>query len=103
MELLNRAVALKDQDPSGYVARGWYYFWVSGNLREAEADFRRSVALSNGLNASAWQGLGDTLARLGQRKEAVEAYRKYLVARPPTATHHDEAIRQTIKKLLSEP
>lgn len=99
LELLNRAVVFQSQDASVYTGRGWYHFWVSGNLTEAEADFNRAIELSKGLNASAWQGLGDTLARTGRRNEAVEAYRKYLAVRPQSAAHHDTVIRQSIRSL----
>jgi tetratricopeptide (TPR) repeat protein len=102
LELLNRAVAFQSQDASVYTGRGWYYVWVTGNLAAAEADFNRAIELSKGLNASAWQGLGDTLARIGRRNEAVDAYRKYLAVRPQSAAHHDEIIRESIKS-LSQP
>ncbi len=102
-ELLNRAIAFGPNDPTFYVARGRYFFWVRGNSPAASADFRKAIELSDGTNASAWAGLGDSLAREGHRDEAIEAYRMYLSIRPKSAAHYDGEIRKSIELLESGP
>lgn len=101
LELLNRAATLAN-DALVFNSRGWFYLWSKGKAVEAESDFRRAIELSNGSSASSWQGLGEALSRQGRRKEAINAYRKYLEVRPPSASHHDEVIRQAIKNLEPE-
>jgi tetratricopeptide (TPR) repeat protein len=81
------------------VARGSYFFWVQGNPRTEETDFRKAIELSRGANASAWAGLGDSLARIGRRDEAIAAYRYYLSIRPKSAAHYDGEIRKSIELL----
>jgi Flp pilus assembly protein TadD len=54
LDLLNRAISFEPNNSSFYVARGSYSFWVQGNPRTAEADFRKAIELSRGTNASAW-------------------------------------------------
>jgi superkiller protein 3 len=103
LELLNRAAIFANEEVFVFIARGWYYFWSQGKPVEAEMDFRRALELSNGLSASAWQGLGDALSRQGRRNEAVEAYRKYLKVRPQSASHYDEVIKRSIENLRSLP
>jgi superkiller protein 3 len=103
LELLNRAAIFANEEVFVFIARGWYYFWSQGEPVEAEMDFRRALELSNGLSASAWQGLGDALSRQGRRNEAVEAYRKYLKVRPQSASHYDEVIKRSIENLRSLP
>lgn len=102
LELLNRAIAFEPNEPAVYVSRGSFFFWVRGNSGEAEADFRRAIELSRGLNASAWAGLGDALAQQGHRDEAIAAYRKYLSIRPKSAAHYDGEIRKSIRMLQSK-
>ncbi len=99
LDLLNRAIAFEPNDPSFYVVRGGYFFWVHGNSAAAELDFRKAIELSQGSNASAWAGLGDSLAREGRRDEAIAAYRKYLSIRPKSAAHYDGEIRKSIEML----
>lgn len=99
LDLLNRAISFEPNNPSFYVARGSYFFWVQGNPRTAEADFRKAIELSKGTNASAWAGLGDSLARIGCRDEAIAAYRRYLLIRPKSASHYDGEIRKSIELL----
>jgi tetratricopeptide (TPR) repeat protein len=99
LDLLNRAISFEPNNPSFYVARGGYFFWVQGNPRTAEADFRKAIELSRGTNASAWAGLGDSLARIGRRDEALAAYRHYLSIRPKSAAHYDGEIRKSIELL----
>jgi tetratricopeptide (TPR) repeat protein len=99
LDLLNRAISFEPNNPSFYVSRGGYFFWVQGNPRTAEADFRKAIELSSGTNASAWAGLGDSLARLGRNDEAIAAYRHYLSVRPKTAAHYDGEIRKSIELL----
>lgn len=99
LELLNRAVSFAPTDPSLYVTRGGCYFWSFGDPIKAEADFRRALELSNESNASAWAGLGDSLARMGQRAEAIAAYQKYLSKRPKSAEQYDGEIRKSIELL----
>jgi|ERR1043165_913223 tetratricopeptide (TPR) repeat protein len=99
LELLNRAIAFEPNDPSFYVIRGGYFFWVRGNSVAVEVDFRKAIELSEGLNASAWAGLGDSLAREGRRDEAIAAYRQYLSIRPESAAHYDGEIRKSIEML----
>lgn len=101
LELLNHAVALQADDPSVYVARGWGYYWCQGDGFQAEIDFRKAIELSKGLNASAWQGLGDALAKQGRKHEAIAAYRKYLAIRPQSASHYDGEIKKSISTLQS--
>jgi tetratricopeptide (TPR) repeat protein len=101
LELLNRAVAFEPNEPTIYVARGWCYFWAHSNAMGAESDFRKAIELSKGSLASAWLGLGDTLARKGQGDEAVVAYLKYLSLRPNSAAHYDGEVRKSIKMLKS--
>ncbi|HEX3186614.1 MAG TPA: hypothetical protein VHQ94_17600 [Pyrinomonadaceae bacterium] len=98
-ELLNRAISFEPANPSFYVARGSYCFWVQGNPRAAESDFRKAIELSKGMNASAWAGLGDSLARLGRSMDAIAAYRHYLSIRPKSAAHYDGEIRKSIQLL----
>ena len=98
-DLLNRAISFDPNNPSFYVARGRYLFWVQGNPRAAEADFRKAIELSNGTNFSAWAGLGDSLARTGRKDEAIAAYRQYLSIRPKSAAHYDGEIRKSIELL----
>lgn len=102
LELLNRAATLTDE-AFVFNARGMYYFWNEHNPVKAESDFRRAIELSNGSSASAWHGLGDALAFQGRRKEAAEAYQKYLEVRPHDAHHHDELIKMAIEQLKSVP
>lgn len=99
LDLLSRAISFEPDNPSFYVARGSYFFWVQGNPRTSEIDFRKAIELSRGTNASAWAGLGDSLARMGRRDEAIAAYRRYLSIRPKTAAHYDEEIRKSIELL----
>ena len=99
--LLTEAIALEPHEPTIYVARGWCFFWAFGSPSEAETDFRRAIELSNGANASAWAGLGDSLARQAKRNEAIAAYRKYLSVRPNSAAHYDGEIRKSIAILQS--
>lgn len=99
LDLLNRGISFEPNNPSFYVARGSYFFWVHGNPRAAEADFRKAIELSRGTNASAWAGLGDSLARIGRRDEAIAAYRHYLSIRPKSAAHYDGEIRKSIELL----
>lgn len=101
LDLLNRAISFEPNNPSFYVGRGSYFFWVQGNPRTAEADFRKAIELSKGTNASAWAGLGDSLARIGRRDEAIAAYRHYLSIRPKNAAHYDGEIRKSIELLES--
>lgn len=98
LDLLNRAISFELNNASFYVARGKYFFWVQGNPRTAEADFRKAIELSR-TNASAWSGLGDSLARLGRRDEAIAAYRHYLSIRPKREAHYDGEIRKSIELL----
>jgi tetratricopeptide (TPR) repeat protein len=86
-----------------YLARGGYYFWVLLHPVKAELDYRRAIKLSHGSIASAWAGLGDSLARIGRRDEAIAAYRKYLAVRPKSAAHYDGEIRKSIVMLQSWP
>lgn len=102
IDLLNRAVAFQPNDPSVYTARGWGYYWCYGDGVQAEADFRRALALTDGTSASAWQGLGDALARQGKKKQAINAYRKYLSIRPKSAAHYDGEIKKSIEALESK-
>ena len=99
LDLLNRAISFEPNNPSFYVARGSHVFWAPGNPRTAEADFRRAIELSKGTNASAWAGLGDSLARLGRRDEAIATYRHYLSIRAKSAAHYDGEIRKSIELL----
>lgn len=99
LDLLNRGISYEPNKPSFYVARGNYFFWVQGNPRTAEVDFRKAIELSGGKNASAWAGLGDSLARIGRRDEALAAYRHYLSIRPKSAAHYDGEIRKSIELL----
>lgn len=99
LDLFNRGISFEPNNPSFYVARGSYFFWVQGNPRTAEADFRKAIGLSKGRNASAWAGLGDSLARVGRRDEAIAAYRHYLSIRPKSAAHYDGEIRKSIELL----
>jgi tetratricopeptide (TPR) repeat protein len=99
LDLLNRAVMLEPNEASVYTARGWCYYRSYRNWVDAEADFRRAIELSRGSSPSAWLGLGDSLAQTGNRKEAIDAYRKYLKIRPKTAAHHDGVVEQAIQRL----
>lgn len=99
LELLNRAVVFEPNDPSVYLARAGYYFWVPLDPIKAELDYRRAIELSNGSIAAAWAGLGDSLARLGRRDEALAAYRRYLSIRPKSSAHYDGEIRKSIEML----
>lgn len=99
LDLLNRAISFEPNNPPFYVARGRYLFWVKGNPRTAEADFRKAIELSSGTNFSAWAGLGDSLARIGRKDEAIAAYRQYLSIRPKSAAHYDGEIRKSIELL----
>jgi Flp pilus assembly protein TadD len=65
----------------------------------AEADFRKAIELSDGANASAWAGLGDSLSRIGRTDDAIAAYRQYLSIRPKSAAHYDGEIRKSIELL----
>lgn len=102
LDLLNRAVTFEPNNQSFYVTRGKYLFWVQGNLSAAEADFRKAIDLSKGTNASAWVGLGDSLARAGRRDEAIAAYRRYLSIRPKSAAHYDGEVRKSIELLEND-
>jgi len=102
LELFNRAVVFEPNDPSVYNARGGYYFWVRLDPIKAELDYRRAIELSNGLIAAPWAGLGDSLALLGRRDEALAAYRKYLSIRPKSAAHYDGEIKKSIEMLQSK-
>jgi len=99
LEFLNRAIAFEPNNPTFYVVRGGHFFWIHGNSLAAEVDFRKAIELSNGTNASAWAGLGDSLAREGRRDEAIAAYRQYLSIRPKSAAHYDEEIKKSIELL----
>lgn len=99
LDLLNRGISFEPNNASFYVARGSYFFYVQRNPRLAEADFRKAIELSNGKNASAWAGLGDSLSFLGRREEAIAAYRHYLSIRPKSAAHNDGEIRKSIELL----
>lgn len=99
IELLNRALTFEPNEPSIYVKRGQFFFWIHGNPVASEADFRRALELSKGSSASAWAGLGDSLARQGRRDEAIAAYRKYLSIRPKNASHYDGEIMKSIEML----
>ena len=99
LDLFNRGISFEPNNSSFYVARGSYFFWVQGNPRTAEADFRKAIGLSRGTNASAWAGLGDSLARIGRTDEAIAAYRHYLSIRPKSAAHYDGEIRKSIELL----
>ena len=99
LDLLNRGISFEPNNSSFYVARGSYFFWVQGNPRTAEADFRKALEFSRGTNASAWAGLGDSLARIGRKDEALAAYRHYLSIRPKSAAHYDGEIRKSIELL----
>jgi len=99
LELLSRAIVFEPNDPAMYLARASYYFWIHNDPAAAEKDYRRAIELSNGSNAFAWAGLGDSLARLGRRDEALAAYRKYLSIRPKSAAHYDGEIEKSIEML----
>ena len=99
LDLLNRAVALEPSEATTYVARGKFHFWLKGDPNEAAKDFRQAIELSNGANAAAWSGLGDSFARLGRTTEAIAAYRKYLLVRPESAAQYDAEIRKSIEML----
>ncbi|HEY6806773.1 MAG TPA: tetratricopeptide repeat protein [Pyrinomonadaceae bacterium] len=99
LELLNRAISFSPDEPSGYVARGGLYFYSKADATEAESDFRKALILTNWENASAWAGLGDSLARQGRRDEAISAYKHYLRLRPQSAAHYDSEIRKSISLL----
>lgn len=101
LDLLNRAISFDPNNPSFYVTRGSYFFWVQGNPRAAEADYRKAIDFSKGTYAPAWAGLGDSLARIGRREEAIAAYRRYLLIRPKSAAHYDGEIRKSIELLES--
>jgi len=102
MDLFNRAVSLKSSDPLVYIARGRGFCWIEGDGYRAEADFRKAIALSNGLNIYAWQGLGDALARQGRRNEAIMAYEKYLAMRPENLAFQDLQIKRSIAALRTQ-
>lgn len=103
LELLDRAIEFEPNNATFHVARGQYFFWIRGEPLLSEADFRKAIKLSRGANASAWAGLGDSLARQGRRDEAIAAYQQYLSVRPVTSTHYDHEIKKSIEMLKNAP
>lgn len=99
--LLNQAVSLEPANPDVYLSRGWGYYWCLGDVVQAETDFRRAMSLSKKTItvASAWYGLGPTLAKQGRWKEAISAYQKFLKLRPKSFAHLDGAVRKSIADL----
>jgi tetratricopeptide (TPR) repeat protein len=61
--------------------------FVSGRIDEAEAGYRRAIALDEKL-ASAWNGLSKTLERKGDLDGALHAARKLIELEPDDALSH---------------
>jgi tetratricopeptide (TPR) repeat protein len=98
-ELFNRAIAFEPREPANYLARAQFHYWVDVNAAQAAEDFRKVIELGDDKNASAWWGLGGTLARLGRRDEAIAAFKKYLSLRPVSVAEHDKDVIKAIELL----
>jgi tetratricopeptide (TPR) repeat protein len=98
-ELFNRAIAFEPREPANYLARAQFHYWVDVNATQAAEDFRKVIELGDDKNASAWWGLGGTLARLGRRDEAIAAFKKYLSLRPVSVAEHDKDVIKAIELL----
>jgi hypothetical protein len=70
--------------------------YFRGELPNALALYRQAVARSPG-NAAAWRGLGLVASRMGQPRQAAEAFRRYLALRPDAPDA--EQIRQRLSAL----
>lgn len=98
-ELLLKAIEIDPSNPKAHHQLGWYYIEM---LRGQESidEFRKALELSNEQLTDAWQGLGWALSQLGQKKEAVEAFRNYLRSGDVPKQYRIK-INQQIKKLES--
>jgi Flp pilus assembly protein TadD len=78
-QLLNRAIALDQNNARAYSSRGWFYLFTRDRRVDAETDFRQAFLLSNNSYADALKGLGYVLMFNGQKTEAVAVFRRYLI------------------------
>lgn len=97
LDLLQKALELDPDNPKTHHQLGWYYIEMLRS-QEAADEFRKALKFSNGQLADAWQGLGWALSQLGQKKEALEAFRNYLHA-GDVSRQYRLKIKQQIKKL----
>lgn len=79
--LLEKALERSPLDPLIYNNRGNLFFHI-GKLPEAEADFRKALALRSDY-AEPHNGIGSILGRRGDRSGEILEYRKALEIRPP--------------------
>jgi tetratricopeptide (TPR) repeat protein len=96
-EILKRAILLDPKNPAAHHQLGWYYI-ERLNGEEACKEFREALELSSGELADSWQGLGHALVLQGKKKEAIEAFYKYLKS-GQVPKHFQEVIEQKIKDL----
>lgn len=93
--LADRAVAADAAHPDAWDDRGEYLLAL-GRLEDAEASFRRQLALAP-RHLSSWSGLGRALTRLGRWADAEQAFREQLEVTPDSASaqvHLGEALTE---------
>lgn len=100
LALLKKAIELEPNNADTHAQLAWYYFSPDGNIKEAIAEFRKALKLSNGSYADAWRGLGIVLTIDGQTEQAVKAYQNYLRTRK-MPSRFDNYVEREIMRLQS--
>jgi tetratricopeptide (TPR) repeat protein len=93
-ELADKAVKKSQNDAVAFDTRGWAHFRLR-RFKEAERDLRRSLELTK--SAAVIDRLGDVLAAMGRREEALTQWREALQT-PGT----DETLQAALAAKLSE-
>jgi hypothetical protein len=74
----------KDDEARKYLVRGMAAIEMAkseAELANAAAEFKKATAIAPNM-AAAWYNLGSVQVKIGQIKEAIESYRKYLALAP---------------------
>ncbi len=87
VKMISQAIALKEDDPFLYNNLG-SAFKDMGRLNEAEASYRRALALDPRF-VDALSNLGSVLRTRGRTDEAMDCYRRLLLVNPEHAGAHD--------------
>jgi tetratricopeptide (TPR) repeat protein len=99
LPLLEKALAV---DPT--LAKAHYYYGVAlynvGRYKDAIAPLQQALQIEPAAHVSGWALLGNIQVKLGDYREAIRFYRKFIELDP----HHPEAdrVRETIAKLEAE-